>query len=272
VKVTRPRFLPLLRSLHPSRAAELWRAVNRLHRPLALLRAYRGLGSTTFPLDVRTRDGLRFSVADRHDATTAWIVFARREYPVPAGGRCIVDLGANFGGFTLDAAARAPGTRIVAIEPHPHAYTKLTAHVRENALDDRVRCITVAVAARAGIRWMSMDPDDPGPSRGIYPASSSPDRSHVEVVATPLPDLLGRALAWTGAAEIDLLKMDVEGAEHELLDAFRDGALAPVRTLAMEYHPNGERAVLFAAIAAAGMRLHHHRDDGFGSGIAWFRR
>jgi FkbM family methyltransferase len=260
------------RALHPGRAAELLRAAAAFSAPGALLRAYLGVAPPAYPLAVRTRGGTRFTVRDRHDAATAWMVFCRREYPVPAGARCIVDLGANFGAFTLFAAARAPGARIVAVEPHPEAFPRLCAHVAENALGDRVECLPLAVAGAAGERWMSADPRDPGPSRGIHPPGTAPNRPFAGVRAVPFGELLEAALAAAGASTVDLLKVDVEGAEHEIVPHLTPALLAPVRRWAMEYHPNGPRKPLFAALEAAGLRLVRHRADGPGSGIAWFSR
>lgn len=260
------------RALRPGRALELVRAAGALRRPDRLLRAYVGAAPHAFPLEVRTRAGTRFSVADRHDAATAWMVFCRREYPVPRDARCIVDLGANYGAFTLLAAREAPLARIVAVEPHPQAFSRLETHVQGNGLAARVECWPVAVAAREGDRWMSADPRDAGPSRGIHPPGSTPDRAFATVRALPFPALLERVLAAAGAERIDLLKMDVEGAEHEIVPHLTPAVLAPVRRWAMEYHPGGPAAALFAALERAGLRRVRHRDDGGGSGIAWFSR
>lgn len=261
-----------LRALRAGRAAELVRAAGAFRRPDRVLRAYLGVAPAPFPLPVETREGSRFSVADRHDAATAWMVFCRREYPVPADARCIVDLGANYGAFTLFAARRAPRARIVAVEPHPQAFSRLEEHVAGNGLSARVECWPVAVAAAEGERWMSADPRDAGPSRGIHPPGTVPDRPFARVRTLPFATVLQRALRAAGTERIDLLKMDVEGAEHEIVPHLTPAVLAPVRRWAMEYHPNGPAAPLFAALEAAGLRRVRHRADGPGSGIAWFSR
>jgi FkbM family methyltransferase len=261
----------LIRALRPSRFVELWNAHRAFARPASVLRAYLGRGET-FPLGIRTRPGSAFTVHDRHDAATAWMVWARREYPVPRGARCVFDLGANYGAFTLFAAEAAPDAAIVAVEPHPDALARLVRAVASNRLTDRTTCLGVAVAASDGHRWMSSDDHDAGPSRGIHPPGSTADRPHAVVPTTTLPHLLERALGEAGAEAIDLLKMDVEGAEHEIVPDLTRSTLAPVRAVAMEYHPNAPRAPLFAALESAGFRIVRDRVYGRDSGVAWFRR
>jgi FkbM family methyltransferase len=258
---------------HPRRAAEVARALTRFRNGATLVRAYLRLSEPAYPFTLRARSGGAVAIESWHDAATAWVVFCRGEYAVPASARCIVDLGANWGAFTLYAAGRAPGARIFSIEPHPQEHPRLLRNLAANGLDGRVTVWRLAVAAEGGTRWMDADPAHPSPSRGIHPAAiDAPPPASVPVQAVTLAEILDRARAEAGVQRIDLVKMDIEGAEHEALPHLPPGALAAVDAWQMEYHPNGPRAPLFAALQRAGLRLVRNDESTPDSGVAHFRR
>lgn len=265
-----PRWL---RIVHPGRVAELARALTRFENAGAFARAYLRPRSATFPLELVTRRGWRVTLRDGHDAATAWVVFCREEYEVPLRARCIVDIGANFGAFSLYAASRAPWASIVSLEPHPDEYPRLQQHVAGNQLGRRIHALQLAVAAEAGMRWIDADPAHPGPSRGLHPpAGAAAPADSVPVRAISLLEVLDRARAITRADRISLVKMDVEGAEHEFLPGIPPEALSDVDAWVMEYHPNGPKGPLFAALEAAGLRLVRDVEAHPNSGVAHFRR
>lgn len=257
---------------HPRRAAEVLRALRRFRNGATLARAYLRLAEPAYPFTLRARSGTAVRIDSWHDAATAWVVFCREEYAVPADARCIVDLGANWGAFTLYAAGRAPAARIFAVEPHPHEHPRLVRNVAHNGLGARVTVWQHAVAAEPGTRWMDADPAHPSPSRGIHPADAASPPASVQVQAVTLAEVLDRARAAAGVERIDLVKMDIEGAEHEALVHLPPEALAAVDAWQMEYHPNGPKTPLFAALQRAGLRLVRDDEAVPNSGVAHFRR
>lgn len=262
-----------LRIVHPRRIAELARAMTRFENFGAFARAYLRPRTVAFPLELVARRGWRITLRDGHDAATAWVVFCREEYEVPLRARCIVDIGANFGAFSLYAASRAPWATIVSLEPHPQEFPRLQSHVAASGLGRRVHALQLAVAAEAGQRWIDADPAHPGPSRGLHPSSQADaPADSVPVRAITLLEVLDRARAITRADRISLVKMDVEGAEHEFLPGLPPGSLADVDAWVMEYHPNGPKALLFAALEREGLRLVRDVEAHPDSGVAHFRR
>lgn len=260
---------------HPGRAREVARALTRFANGATLVRAYLRAGEPAYPFTLRARRGTSVRIESWHDAATAWVVFCREEYAVPPDARCIVDVGANWGAFTLFAAERAPGARIFSVEPHPQEHPRLVRHLSAGGLAGRVTAWQLAVAGEPGTRWMDADPAHPGPSRGIHPSAvDAPSPASVPVQAVTLADLLQRVRTAAGVARIDLVKMDIEGAEHEVLPHLPAEVLSTVDAWQMEYHPNAPRAPLFAALERAGLRLLHDAQSRSSpdSGVAHWRR
>lgn len=158
-------------------------------------------------------------------------VFVLREYEVPgvtwAEMRTIVDVGANVGAATLWFARRAPQATIVAVEPASRVASVLARNVRANGLEERVRVVAAALTDRTG----SVELDQRGSSvfgRIAHGNSGGGER----VSALSLEDLLDRC----GLPEVDLLKLDCEGAEFDILLSCSEETLRRVHVILGEYH------------------------------------
>jgi FkbM family methyltransferase len=173
-------------------------------------------------------------------------------------------VGANIGAFTLYAARQAPGARFVSIEPFPDTAARLRDTVQRNALGHRVRCIELALGPYNHER--TIDLSVPGPSQSRNLQTTSDKGTRIECVS------LATFFEREALDRIDMLKMDIEGEEHELLLGAPPELLRRITTLALEYHPNGSRSRLFAALGAGGFDLVHDHPAGENSGVAMFRQ
>jgi FkbM family methyltransferase len=191
---------------------------------------------------------LTFGTLDRRFRCTVWEaselevlrnVFVEEEYRIPLAEpvRTVVDLGSHVGVSVLWFHALYPDAAIVAVEPHPATFRRLERNVGRL---DRVRLVNVAVGDSNGSRPLF--------SSGESWAASlrkQPQLGHVdEVTCRRLDDLLEEL----GIGAVDLLKLDIEGAEHEVLSTF-DG-LARVRTVICEYHRELNPVDAFAFMGA----------------------
>jgi FkbM family methyltransferase len=150
-------------------------------------------------------------------------------------GMNFVDVGANWGLFTM-AAARWVGSsgRVVALEPDPRILAKLKANVRRNDLSQ------VAVSAVAAAECDSKLPlaahdhtaENWGISRLIENISAG------QIVFTVPSRRLDSLLDEAGLGAVDLVKIDVEGAEDRVLTGMELGLTSHrYRRILMELHP-----------------------------------
>jgi FkbM family methyltransferase len=172
------------------------------------------------------------------DAGVAREVFVEEPYRSPrpldhSSVKRLVDVGANVGYSILYFLREFPQATIDAFEPHPLHCAQIEAHLRVNSDSRRVHLHPLAVGSKAGASKLS----DEGV--GSHLVSSAADGLTVKVVDF---------FAWAGASEIDLLKLDCEGAEYDLVMDERFRTLK-AKTIVLEWHateshPEAERDIL----------------------------
>jgi FkbM family methyltransferase len=194
------------------------------------LRARSGLGlSAGRPRRLRlAKFGERFSmvVADYGDIAAMRDVLLSDEYAVATAREpeVIVDLGAHVGSSVAYFRLRYPHARIFAVEPDPETLERLRVNVSQF---DKVAVRQAAVAGADGNLTLYRDNESTASSlkrgdRGL---------DGVIVEALTIQSLLDEL----GVDRIDLLKLDIEGAELEALRGF-DG-LDRVEAVVGEVHP-----------------------------------
>ena len=156
--------------------------------------------------------------------------------------RVIVDLGANVGLAALALAAQFPNARLVCVEPHP-ATANLLRHNRA-CLGSRAQVLEAAVSNTPGKMRLNLAAEH-------YNASLVRGGNEgIEVDTITMEDVMARA----GITTIDVLKMDIEGAEKLILPA-RPVWLKQVGLLLAELHDGYGFAELERDVAGAGLRV-----------------
>lgn len=140
--------------------------------------------------------------------------------------RYAVDVGGHIGAWTLRAKQHAPHAQIVAVEPMAENYVMLALNTH-----DQLQTITAlhgAVYYHAPV----------APTLKIAGANSG---GHVVITdgsGAPIPDV------WTledlceqhGFPQIDVLKLDCEGSEHNILHYITPGMLRRTHWIVGEFH------------------------------------
>ena len=127
-------------------------------------------------------------------------------------GMTVIDIGANFGLYTLFAAIKVGdyGT-VLSIEPSEREIQRLKTNIRTNSLEKRARILEVAVSNHRTEAELSIaTATNPGHNtlgRFGYESVQLQDKEIVQVEC--LDDLVQQ----NKLQRVDLIKMDIEGAE-----------------------------------------------------------
>ena len=152
-----------------------------------------------------------------------------------APGMTFVDVGAHIGLLTLcGARAVGPQGRVVAFEPTPTTFDLLSRALAINGISDRVEAHCLACGARREHRAFYVG-TVLGHSSLLGPAPLSSERAaqEIEVEVVRLDDVVP-----TGK-RVDLVKIDVEGAELEVLHGMtRITRENPDLTIIAEFGPS----------------------------------
>lgn len=152
--------------------------------------------------------------------------YDRRPDFIPQPGWTVVDIGAHVGVFAARQARR--GAHVYAFEPNPDCYRRLRRTIAANGLDHKVHTFPVAVGAAAGTGTMKV-PAGWTQSGKVVVGASSDAAPSVAIIA--LDDIIPTL----DISRIDLLKIDVEGAEVEVLRGATQ-TLPMVARVVLEYH------------------------------------
>lgn len=163
-----------------------------------------------------------------------------------AASRVFFDVGANQGHVSLALARACPELRVVAFEPDPSAGAALAGNLALNPEPAR-RIQVERVAAGAASGTAQFEPAG-GLNSGVGRLSESGGVTVAVATLESCADRLGLTP--------DLIKIDVEGAEADVLDGLgRVGS--HLRALAMEVHslqPSAAEREAFATRLTAGLK------------------
>jgi FkbM family methyltransferase len=143
-----------------------------------------------------------------------------------------IDVGASVGGYALFVAAQVGRrARILAIEPSPEIFERLAYNIRQNDFAN-VKAISCALADYDGEITLFVHEDNSGES-SVRVVSGQASEVQLRVPARSLLSVLRDE----NYERLDAIKLDIEGAEDLVLDAFfaeAPPALWP-RLILMEY-------------------------------------
>lgn len=193
--------------------------------------------------------------------------------------RSVVEFGSKYGGWGVDTRALSPaatvlsfglgedvsfetalierfGCRVVGFDPTPRA----VEHVRTHAPDDRFRAHPPALAAHDGTLTFTLPPDSAADqvSASAFAHYAGDAQRRFEVPCATLATVCERF----GIDRVDVLKLDVEGAEYDVIDqATRLGWLGDIGQVLVEFHhflpglPAGRTRAAIAQLRGAGFRI-----------------
>ena len=211
--------------------ASRWR--NRLRYARKIPSTYRNWWALLLPklgvsVVLETRNGLRYLVrpgttdlAVVNEAVMLNPYLAAGYLTLPEDG-VVLDVGANVGDFTMQAARNCPRGRVIAVEP-------VSEHARMIALQtllnrvENVVCVPVALGNREGEIEIHIE----GGHSSAYWGEGKSEKVRLTTLAQLLLELR--------IERVTLLKLDCEGAEWDILPAAEE-ILPRIQQICMEFH------------------------------------
>jgi FkbM family methyltransferase len=206
-------------------------------------------------------DGRDISLAPHILAGAVWETHMTNLFKrVLEPGMTFVDVGANFGWFTLVAAAQVGAQgKVIAVEANPETHDLLTTNVEINGFADRVTTWNKAAwHERANLDFHVMRKHKGSASlRSEVEASAHAfhdDTETIRVDAMCLDDMIGDDVS------VDLVKIDAEGAEPNVWRGMRrtierNKDLCVSVEFAACWYPNGGAEKFLDDIEASGFKI-----------------
>jgi FkbM family methyltransferase len=154
--------------------------------------------------------------------------YLRKQSDTPS----VLDIGGNIGLFSLLAASFHAKARVISFEPGPPNYNLFEINLLANpSLKDRIELRKKAVGGIARLTEWFFDQENPGGS-GLF--SKEGPRYPVEIVS--FANLI-RSMPEPAA----LVKIDIEGAEYEILRNTPAETWQRIRAISLELHDDPEQ-------------------------------
>lgn len=132
-------------------------------------------------------------------------------------GRVMVDVGANVGYMTMLGARRVgPAGRVLAIEPNPYMVEAMRRHLDKNGISN-VSIVQAGCSRARGSFPLYLSPDR-NPGMTSLSAKNAHSQRSIQVDVVPLDELV----AEFNPPSLDVLKIDVEGAELQVLQGAKE--------------------------------------------------
>lgn len=165
------------------------------------------------------------------DPLIVWEIFNRKSYSRPwyelNENDTAVDIGAHIGVFTLYAAANVPKGKVFAYEPIYGNFSLLKKNVKQNRLTN-VKIFNKAVTSNGRKIKIYVSPSNSG-GHSIYPVDHN---KIAEVESVTLENLMKQ----NRISKINFLKLDVEGAEFDIILKTPKNVFKKIDKIVMEYH------------------------------------
>jgi FkbM family methyltransferase len=209
------RFLP--KAFLSPNGSKYFRFVNSLREKIFTtgekdIRSAEWMTGTIFKTDLSERYGCEFHYGYFQERLEAYLF---RELLAP--GSIVIDVGANFGLYTiLSAQAVSPTGRVYAFEPVERAFNLLEENVRINALAGVATCYNFCIGASDGQTEFYITEDT------AFSGMAFTERSRLLQTKDVQVRSIDSFLHEVGQSSINALKIDVEGFEYAVLAGAMD--------------------------------------------------
>lgn len=184
----------------------------------------------------------------------------------------ILDFGANYGFYAMWAKKKSPNAHILCVEPNPFVFK----HLKKNLAHlPNIELCQKALASKNGqaeFDFIRQIPSIGGKTIKMihrdWLDEKMVDSCTVKTIS------INSILKRYADQSVDILKMDIEGAEGEVIAGTSHALLESVNKIVLERHSKELRHQVFNSLVLAGFHLVHETDPGQNSyyGNMYFQR
>ena len=162
---------------------------------------------------------------------------------------CILDLGANGGGFPLMVRSQGIGIETaVCVEMNPLVADRLKLNLATNFGPAAV-AINAAVCDTSSRENILLKSSRGGTSTSLFRDQADSTRDSQSVMTISLSTL---SEEFFNKGMIDICKVDIEGAEYEVFDSTEDSVIQTIRYLIIELHEPSRTPKFVERLSALG--------------------
>lgn len=177
---------------------------------------------------------IKFNLRDEVDISIFNEIFKFKEYRqtemiIKEAKEAIIDVGAHAGFFSLYAAALNQAVKIYALEPEPDNFLALGQNIKLNPEFNKIKLFNAALGSKTGQEKLYLSADSHNHS--LLKGMNKIDREIIVPTTT-----LGDFCSSQNISRISLLKMDIEGGEHDIIEKFSELEFSLIDHLFLEVH------------------------------------
>ena len=166
------------------------------------------------------------------------------QFPAEFIPSTIIDAGAYIGDTAAYLLTKFPSARLIAIEPNDESYMLAAQNLAPYG--KRVSLVLAALWSKQTVVRLS----------GVHTGAAI-DVHGQEVATETIPSLMSKF----AISSIDLLKLDIEGAEIDVLEAgAQEGWLNKIRVIVLEIHSYESERPLIGLLSSAGFQCTRFRN------------
>ncbi|WP_299193278.1 FkbM family methyltransferase [uncultured Erythrobacter sp.] len=154
-------------------------------------------------------------------------------------GMTFIDIGANFGTYSLiGAACVGDAGRVIAVEPAPEIAALLFENIVMNGFEGRTEIVRCALGEAEGTLTLYEFATRQGSNTMLAGVAEAARSDYGETISTREVECrtLDRTVADLALDRVDLVKIDVEGFEHQVLAGARQTLSQYRPKLILEWH------------------------------------
>lgn len=233
------------------------KSILRVKNWFPFLLNYIGIKNDNFERYYKLRGGIKFKSMQSLDAATIFVICIREDYGDIPNDAIIVDIGANIGVYSIWASTKGKNNKIYAFEPMKDNFELMQENLALNNCNN-VISFNYAVASKKEKRKLYLND---AVEHSLF--SREDDQEFVEIETVALTNIINE----NSLDQIDLLKMDCEGAEYEIFYNTPESYFEKIKVIRMEFHGTKEGEKLRDFLIEKGFII-----DLFKKGNLWCHR